>query len=293
MVEQSSMNAARGRRSCCGAKDVSQAFYVSDGASLKEPIGENDDFIIIDSDIFARDDILYIKSVNAVEQEGGGFAITVYEEHMKTVSGAESLAADQYKYQVVRDLEGTGETHTYKIGEAIVRKGNSAQAREMQSLASGDEDAAYGSYQPGGSGSSIEGGWLILEGSRGLGPYFGVARRRGPLYNQFDEVVRIGNLQGIAPLMVGRPDNNPFYGAFVGDAAAYWAYDPDGGLRIKTRSGATAIDEFGITSDQFSLATSDDVPAYTEDRAHFYLHKPLGQTPRISVRLQVSGASVH
>ena len=189
---------------------------------------------------------------------------------------------------MVRDLAETGR-ESFKIGEALVRMGNSAQAREMYELASGDDEAAYGSYQPGGSGSSIEGGWLILEGTRGLGPYFAVARRRGPIYNQFDEVVRIGNLQGIAPLMVGRPDNNPFYGAFVGDAAAYWAYDPDGGLRIKTRSGATAIDENGIATDQFHLMTADDVPAYTEDRASFYLNKPTNGAPRISVRLQVAG----
>jgi hypothetical protein len=167
--------------------------------------------------------------------------------------------------------------------------GNAAQARDMVSLASGDDDGAYGAYQPGGSGSSIEGGWLVLEGARGYGPYFGVARRRGPLYNQFDEVVRIGNLQGIAPLMVGRTDSNPFYGAFVGDAAAYWAYDPDGGLRIKTRSGATAIDETGITSDQFSIATADDIPTYTEDRAHIYLTKPSDGAPRLSVKMEVNG----
>jgi hypothetical protein len=271
------------------ASVISGTFYVADGASLKQPIAAEDTFIIIDSDIFSRDDIVYLKSVNTVEQPGGGYASTAFDEHMKIVSEAQSLAADQYRYDVVRDLEGRGETANYKIGEAVTRKGNAAQARDMMHLASGDEDAAYGSYQPGGSGSSIEGGWLVLEGSRGLGPYFAVARRRGPLYNQFDEVVRIGNLQGIAPLMLGRPDNNPFYGAFVGDSAAYWAYDPDAGLRLKTRSGATSIDEFGITTDQLSLDEADEIPDYVEDRAALYLIKPDNGPPRISVKLQLGG----
>jgi hypothetical protein len=267
---------------------ISGTFYVSDASSLKQAVTPEDDVIIVDSDIFSRDDVLIIKSVVTEELEGGGYASRSFTEHMKVASAAESLAADQYRYHVVRDLADTGR-ESFKVGEALVRMGNSAQAREMYELASGDQEAAYGSYQPGGSGSSIEGGWLILEGTRGLGPYFAVARRRGPIYNQFDEVVRIGNLQGIAPLMVGRPDNNPFYGAFVGDAAAYWAYDPDGGLRIKTRSGATAIDDAGIATDQFHLMTADDVPDYTEDRASFYLNKPSDGAPRISVRLQVAG----
>ena len=128
-------------------------------------------------------------------------------------------------------------------------------AEKEKDVAAGDLNHD-GAYQPGGSGSSVEGGWLVLEGARDNGPYFAVARRRGPLYNQFDDVVRIGNLQGIAALAEGRPNNNPFYGAFVGDAAAYWAYDPDMGLRIKTRSGATAIDDNGILTDQFTLINS-------------------------------------
>ena len=270
---------------------ISGTFYVSDAASLKQPVLDTDDEIIVDSDIFNRDDILIIKSVVTEELPGGGYASRSFTEHMKIVSAAESIDADQYRYRVVRDLADTGREN-FKIGEALVRMGNAAQARQMVPFASGEEDAAYGSYQPGGSGSSIEGGWLILEGTRGLGPYFAVARRRGPIYNQFDEVVRIGNLQGIAPLMVGRPDNNPFYGAFVGDAAAYWAYDPDGGLRIKTRSGATAIDEFGITTDQFTLALQEVTPGYIEDRAAIYLWKNAQGQPRVGIRMQTDGNQI-
>jgi hypothetical protein len=270
---------------------ISGTFYVSDAAALKQSVTDTDEVVIVDSDIFSKDDILIIKSVNTESLIEGGYASVSFTEYMKVVSAAESITEDQYRYHVVRDLAETG-THSFKVGEALVRMGNAAQAREMEILASGDTEASYGSIQPGGSGSKIEGGWLILEGTRGLGPYFAVARRRGPLYNQFDEVVRIGNLQGITPLMDGRPDNNPFYGAFVGDAAAYWAYDPDQGLRIKTRSGATAIDEFGITTDQFSIATADAIPDYTEDRAHLYLTKPTDEAPRISVKMQVSGVQM-
>ena len=129
----------------------------------------------------------------------------------------------------------------------------------------------------------------MLEGARDNGPYFAVARRRGPLYNQFDDVVRIGNLQGIAALAEGRPNNNPFYGAFVGDAAAYWAYDPDMGLRIKTRSGATAIDDSGILTDQFTLATGDAEPGYVEDHAAFYFYKPTNELPRIMLKMEIGG----
>ncbi len=266
---------------------MSGTFYISDAAALKAAMSDTDDFIIVDNDVFSQSDILYIKSVTSVAVPGG-FETTSVDEYMKVVSASEQLAEDQWKFMVVRDLAGTGK-YAYKIGDSFVRKGNSTTARPMEPLASGDEAGAYGAYQPGGSGSSIEGGWLVLEGTRGVGPYFAVARRRGPLYNQFDEVVRIGNLQGIAVLEEGRPDNNPFYGAFVGDAAAYWAYDPEVGLRIKTRSGSTAIDENGILTDQFTMALGDSLPAYVEDHCAFYFNKPVGELPRLSLVMEIGG----
>ena len=206
---------------------------------------------------------------------------------MKVVAEPESLAEDQFRYLVVRDLAGTGRC-AFKIGEALVRMGNSQQNNPMHTLASGEEGAEFGSYQPGGSGSKTEGGWLILEGTRGKGPYFGVARREGPLYNQFSEVVRIGNLMGVLPEYT-----NITYGAFVGDVSRYLAYDVGSGLRIKTRGGSTAIDDDGIATDEFSLMTALNEPEYVEGKAKFFFAQDTPEaTPRVGIKMQSGGMQV-
>jgi hypothetical protein len=267
---------------------ISGTVIVAEAASLKEAVTNTDTEIVVDSDIFAANDIILIKGNDFVALPGGGWQITNYTEHMKVIGEPVLVAEDRFIYSVVRDLAEVGKG-TFKVGEAFVRQGNASQARAMLPVASGAEDAAFGSYQPGGSGTVSEGGWLVLEGSRGVGPYFGVARRRGPIWNQFDEVVRIGNLKGIGFLDAGRPDTNPYYGMVVGDAAAYWAYDPDAGLRIKTRSGKTTIDNQGIASDELALLLPTETPGFIEDRARFYLYKDVGLPPRVGVKIQVDG----
>lgn len=268
---------------------VSGTMMIADAASLKAPVEPEDEEILLDSSIFSRDDILIVKGVRQEEQPGGGYVTYGYTEYMKITSEPEFVTDDTYHYYVVRDLSGDG-SQPFKEGDAFVRMGNAAQTKPVHVLASGDVGAEYGHNQPGGSGSTVEGGWLVLEGARGVGPYFAVARRRGPLFNQFDEVVRIGNLRGIGVLDEGRADNNPYYGAFFGDAAAYLAYDAGSGLRIKTRSGATAIDSDGVTTDQFTLALGD-IPTFVEDRASLFLWDDYGQ-PRIGAKMQISGVQV-
>ena len=213
--------------------------------------------------------------------------MTSFTEYMKVSGEATAVDTDKYRYPVIRDLSGDGQ-HNFKVGDATTRMGNATQGKPIHPVASGDPGAEYGTQQPGGTGSNIEGGWLVLEGAREVGPYFAVARRRGPVYNQFDEVVRIGNLRGISVLDATKTDNNPYYGAFIGDASAYLAYDADTGLRIKTRSGATAIEiGDGITTDQFTLALGN-LPDFTEDRAALFLWDD-GGAPEVGIRMKTSG----
>lgn len=223
---------------------VSGTMIMSESAVLMEPVGVNDIVITVDSINFSRNDIIHLKPD------------AYREEWMRIVSPGTVNGEGNVEYTVTRDLAGSGK-FTFKIGETVVRQGSAAQDQAMYPLAGGNTEAEYGTYQPGGAGGASSGGWLVLDGSSGTGPYFGVVRRLGPVFDQVDDVVRIGNLYGLAAL--GHASET--YGVFIGDAARYLTYDSGAGLTIKARDGATLVNEAGVTTDAFLLAHTTDTPA--------------------------------
>jgi hypothetical protein len=269
---------ARGRIDAviCAERTISAMsgmLIISEAAALAADVSLEDTYIYVDADAFGKDDILRIQpNRNA-------------SEWMRVTSPAAEMG-DSYRYAVIRDLSGDGKC-AFQAGDTIVRVGTAVQANPMYPYGSGEEGAEYGSYQPAGSGTKTDGGWLVLEGSGGFGPYFGVERRRGPLYDQYESVVRIGNLQGTLDY------TEQVYGAVIGNAGQYLAYDQTNGLRIKTRSGAVSIDEDGIEADVFSMTTGSGEPSFVEDRARFYVYRNTGSQPQVGIKIKVDGFEKH
>lgn len=107
-------------------------------------------------------------------------------------------------YVATRDLAGAyaaDSNPAWKEGQAIVAQGVS------------DGAAAY------------SGGWLSLFGEGTHSPYYSVYARTGVNYNNYEERVRLGNLNGIAGIAADA------YGVFIGDYAAnkYFLYDDNSG----------------------------------------------------------------
>lgn len=220
---------------------VSGTMIMSESGVLMEPVGVNDSVIVVDNYFFSRNDIIHLKPD------------AYREEWMRIVSPGSLNSDGNYEYQVTRDLGGLGK-FAFKIGETVVRQGAAAQDQAMYPLAGGNESAEYGTYQPGGAGGASSGGWLVLEGGSGSGPYFGVVRRLGPVFDQVADVVRIGNLYGLAEL----GHTSETYGVFIGDASRYLTYDNEGGLVIKAREGATLINDDGVLTDEFQFVHTTD-----------------------------------
>ena len=278
---------ARGRIDAviCSERTVSAmsgTLLIGEAAVLAADMAADGDSVLLDADIFEKDDILWIRP-DRFRQEWMRVASSAIDE------------GNGFRYYVVRNLDKQEETAAYKTGETMVRVGTAVVDLPTYTLASGEEGAEYGMQMPGGSGSKVGGGWLVLEGNRATGPYFGVARRRGPVFDQFDEVVRIGNLQGMLDY------TEQTYGAFVGDIGQYWSYDMDNGLRIKTRGGSISINSDGVTTDQLwlttitdrDLADLPDAMAGKSNIASLYLYKPEGATkPYLGVQMRIDEAQV-
>ena len=103
-------------------------------------------------------------------------------------------------YTVTRDLAGAYAADTNPIWQA---------GTTITKIGTSDGAASYG------------GGWLRLKGEGTNSPYYSVFSRTGVLYDDYDERVRIGNLNGIAGITVEA------YGIFAGDYSGdkYFLYD--------------------------------------------------------------------
>lgn len=160
---------------------------------------------------------------------------------------------------------------TLYAGENIFRKGSGTLPDPAMTF--GSYDIWMGGYETSFGGHAIEraGGYLTLDGSRDIGPFFGVARRFGANYDQIQDVVRIGRLEGFLQI----PGNQ--YGIGIGDALRNMTYTYEDGLQIKTRGGLSRIDDDGITSDQFSIEPTADAPDYILDKAILYVDQSTNQ----------------
>ncbi len=230
---------------------MTSRFIVTDGGVLISDVGNTDTTVDVDTGLFAIGDIVNLQPA------------TNRTEWMLIVSAPTTLP-NGYRYTVQRNLSGSGAI-TFKAGEAIYSKGssiypeNSLMIGEYYELGSYDLSLFSSSNTDAGLG-----GFLTLEGSRAWGPYFGVARRFGPVYNQISDVLRIGRLTGF----LGMTGNS--YGFSVGDVNRSMTYTEDG-LSIVTASGATRIDDDGILTSAMGIASST-TPDYLESVGRLYIN---------------------
>lgn len=147
---------------------------------------------------FVNNDVLFVRA-----QDGG----TIKEEwmHVTDASGAPT-------YVVTRDLAGTyaaDANPAWKAGATITKLKNSDLA------------------------TTHSGGYLMLFGDGTNSPYYSVFVSGGVTYNDFDEVGRMGNLNGVGPFSIDT------YGIFLGDYSTrqYMTYDSASGkLRVNEAS---------------------------------------------------------
>ena len=232
---------------------ISGQVILSQGATLSANVLPGDAFIEVNAPSFGVDDIIQIKAT------GGR------NEWMRIVSNY-TLTGTGFQYTVARNLNELYAPESFYIGETIVGRGAASFNRETQPLASGEVEGAYGSYQPGGSGSNTGGGWIVFDGEI---PYIGVEARYGPLWNQYDRVAQIGNLQG-SPLEYAEET----WGFFIGDANSYFVYDKIDGMRLYN-SGLDAyestIGKSGVISEMFTITAIGTPPDYDNSAAKLFM----------------------
>lgn len=248
---------------------ASGKLMITDGSVLTEDMPDTQDYFVVDNPVFQPNDIVRLKP-------------DAYRDEWMRVASPYEVVGNGFKYFVVRELNSAEPTwagpYDYYPGESIARHGSAIQTSLAYPLASGEAGGEYGEYQPGGSGATTSGGYLILEGSRNFGPFFGVAARYGPVYDQVLDVVRIGNLNGILDYTTEE------WGAIFGDANQFFAYDQSQGLRIEF-SGIdvdSSIDATGMKSEVFRFAKGTSDPDYVNFEAKMY-YKNTG-TPQLKVR---------
>jgi hypothetical protein len=123
-------------------------------------------------------------------------------------------------YTVLRDLAGSFATDanpTWKAGTPVVKQGS------LNSV------------------SAYSGGWLRLYGEGTNSPYYSVYVRTGVAYNDYSEVGRMGNLNGIGSFATDT------YGIFFGNSGTqnYMQYDTSSGELVVNDSPISNQDIFG------------------------------------------------
>jgi len=159
---------------------------------------------------FVNDDILYIRA-----DSGSG----IEEEYMRVTD-----ASGAPTYVVTRDLAaayGADSNPTWPAGTAVVKTKNS------------DLSATH------------SGGYLQLFGEGTNSPYYSVFVSSGVAYDAFDEVARMGNLNGIAGF------SSDTYGIFLGDydARQYLTYDSVSGELLVNEASLELRAFYGDGSD--------------------------------------------
>ena len=251
---------------------ASGKMMITDGSVLSEDMPDTQDYFVSDSPSFLANDIVRMKPD------------ATRDEWMRIAAPYE-IVPNGFKYLVVRGLNSSQPTYAgpydFFSGESIVRQGSATQAAQAGPLAAGQVTGEYGEFQPAGSFALTGGGFLILEGSREFGPYFGVVARFGPVYDQLLDVVRIGNLNGILDYTTEE------WGAFFGDANQFMAYDQTQGLRIEFSGGDvdTSIDATGLTTEILALEIQATKPTYTDQQARIWFEDDGGK-PLVKARMK-------
>lgn len=239
---------------------VSGTMSLSKGATLAAEVSSSDTEIYVDVPDFSYGDIALVQpDADSIE-----WWLFSSQSEQVTIQNEDGEDVTAYKYTVTRDYDSvSGETYTFEQGTAVNGRGSYAGGNSPHPLASGDLESAYGDYQPAGAYSGSGGGWLRLSGEEG---FIGVDVRTGPLPLQYQNLIRIGNLQGWLDYTAVE------WGFAVGDANNYLSFDQTNGLIYYTRDGATQIDASGIVSDSLRLTKEiTPVPAdLPNDSAQIY-----------------------
>lgn len=218
---------------------------VSIGELLDSDLLNTDSVIAVRNRVFSVGDYLVIRAPTL----NGNVAV----EYMKVVSyigpeirtNEDGVQYTVYLYAVTRDLGGTGIADWPK-GTTVTAIGNAGYSIPQRPLAGEQPGDEYGEYVPGGSISTLSGGYLEIDGTNaigasptggavgtsGYGPFFGVVRRTGENYNSLSRVVKIGYVGDVPYISSGK------WGAFIGDDKNYLYFTEDAGLVIYTRNAA-------------------------------------------------------
>jgi len=248
---------------------ISGNMLLTPAAILAVDLADTDVVMVVDDIVFQSSDICRLKTITG-------------DEWVKITSDY-TVVAEGYQYSITRDYADLGASYDYLIGDTVIRYGSAIQPQAPLPIASGDEDAVFGSYQPAGSLASTQGGWLTLLGSRGDGPFFGVTARTGVTYDAYEEVVRIGNLNTILDY------TEETWGLFVGKSTSYMAFDDVQGLRINAGDGNTTIDDGGIFTDIFGVERLSAKPDYTPNYSTLYFYDT-GSVLELRARMKDEGA---
>ena len=216
--------------------------------------------IYVDSPEFGFGDIVLLQpSADSIEYF---LVISTYELEM--IQNADGENINVFKYTVSRDFSDSGVSYSFKYGVAINGRGSYSVGNDPLPLASGDSQSAFGDYQPSGTFAGVGGGWISLDGENA---FIGVNVRTGPLPLQYQEFIKIGNLQGVLTFDDSR------WGFFIGDENNHMYYEQTEGLVIYYRDGGTQINEDGIKSDAFviTLSTGETTTVDT-DTVYMYYH---------------------
>lgn len=178
---------------------------------------------------------------------------------MKITSSATAVA-DGYRYNVARGLDGAAEA--FYAGEIVVGRGQATYPELPPYL--GDPSLVFPEVPFGGTTFTAMGGYLTLEGENETGPYFGVAVRHGPEWNQIVDVARFGRLFNFIGVQDG-------YGVAIGDIHQYLRYTYEYGLEIKTAGGRTMVSNDGLLTERFALQAFEGSPKPKEQYAHLWL----------------------
>lgn len=181
------------------------------------------------------------------------------------IEGSATPITGGHRYNVVRDLDGSGADDFY-TGEGLSVTGSATYTGSSEPGAGkmfGEGVFGEGAFV--GSAYYSSGGMLTIDGTREWGPYFGVTRRFGPEYNQLADVARFGLLEGFLG------ETRYVYGIAVGDATDYFKYTDEDGLEIVAGTGGTTIDSTGFSTDNFALELVSSAPDYTDQFLEFYV----------------------